>query len=732
MKHVTLFVLCLVLYLFVMYSGRSDLSAQVQDETRLDTAPPSEKIEIFVNWTDKEIKVDGVLDEEAWNDADPYEDYFYQLEPLDRAPSSEKTRVMVLQDDHMIYFGIQCYDSEPDKIFASSMRRDAIFGRGEIVELLIDTFRDNRNCYLFQANPLGGKGDCIISDRGSHINSSWETVVYIDGEANDKGWVAEFGIPFKSLKYKEGEVVDWSINITREIMHRQEETYIVPLPRALGHNVKFRGEYWAILRNIRPPRQGFNFEVYPYVLAGQTNVYLPSTDRKNEFNSGVDFKYDFTTQLALDITYRTDFAQAEADEEIVNVTRFNVRTREKREFFLQNAGYFDFGSGAFMPFDSRTIGIQNRQRIPLIGGVKLTGRTGPYSIGLLSLQSEKTDLDGGGQLPSTNYSVFRLKRDVGSNSSIGLMAVNKQESSDTWGRTFGLDGIWNVSQEIQLDGSAAKTFSPGKSGKNEAFDVGFTLNKSWIDVSLGYTHIDSLFRPEMGFVRRRNIRTTSGNVTFTQWVNKGQFRDISFSTGLSYIADHHQVLQTRDNSFSFSFNFRSGDALSLGSTRSYEFVPDPDRIRSITIDAGTYDTWDHSIRLTTYRARAINGSVSVSWGEYFDGRQRAVDVSGAAKLSNNLNVDLSYGYDHLNLKHGDFTSHLMSTRWTYSFTPDLFAKTYIQYNKADNRFSANFIIDYGYRPRSHVYLVYNENRDTDLNQPIDRIIMLKMTYLWQI
>ncbi|MBN2030674.1 carbohydrate binding family 9 domain-containing protein [bacterium] len=729
MKHPTIFMSCLILCLFVLYSSRFDLSAQVQNELVLDTAPPSEKIEIFVNWTDKEIKVDGVLDEEAWNDAEPYEDYFYQLEPLDRAPSSEKTKVMVLQDDHMIYFGILCYDSEPDKIFASSMRRDAIFRRGELIELLIDTFRDNRNCYLFQANPLGGKGDCIISDRGSHVNSSWETVVYIDGEVNDQGWVAEFGIPFKSLKYKEGE---WGINITREIMHRQEETYLVPLPRALGHNVKFRGDYFAVLRNIRPPKQGFNFEVYPYVLAGQTNVYLPNSDRKREFDAGVDFKYDITTQLALDLTYRTDFAQAEADEEIVNVTRFNVRTREKREFFLQNAGFFDFGGSAFMPFDSRTIGIQNRQRIPLIGGVKLTGRAGPYSIGLLSLQSEKTDLDDGGQLPSTNYSVFRLKRDVGSNSSIGLMAVNKQESSDTYGRTFGLDGIWNISQEIQLDGSVAKTFSPDINDKDAAFDVGFTLNKSWIDVGLGYTHIDSLFRPEMGFVRRRNIRTADGDVTFTQWINKGQFRSIAFSTGLSYITDLHQVLQTRDNSFSFSLTFRSGDELRLGTTRSYECVPEPDRIRNITIDPDIYTTWGQSIRLSTYRARPINGNVSFSWGQLFDGNQQSFDISGAAKLSNNLNVDLSYGYDHLSLKNGEFSSHLMSTRWTYSFSPDLFAKAYIQYNKADNRFSANFIIDYGYRPRSHIYLVYNENRDTDLNQPIDRIIMLKMTYLWQI
>ncbi len=494
---------------------------------------------------------------------------------------------------------------------------------------------------------------------------------------------------------------------------------------------------FALLRNIRPPEQGLNFEIYPYALTGQTNIYGDEKQKTNEFHSGVDFKYDITPQLALDLTYKTDFAQAEAEEEIVNVTRFNVRRQEKREFFLQNAGLFQFGPGQssqsnFILFDSRTTGIQDRQRIPLLGGGKLTGRTGKYSIAALSLQSEGTTLEGGIYQPSTNYTAMRLKRDVSKNSHVGLMALNQQSTSDKYSRVFGVDGLWNVTQAIRLDASAARSISPQTTSNDMAGDFGFVLNKDWIDLNFRYTHIDSLFNPQMGFVRRPNIRNTDGNVTFTKWFNGKVVNNIAFSSGLLYITDHHQVLQTRDNTFSGSLLFRKDDEIKLGVARSYEFVPYDASIRDITIYAGIYDTWAQSISFVSYRARPVNVNLTYQWGQLFDGTQQSANLTGTAKVSNHLLVDLAYTYNHLELKNGRLYSHILSTRWTYSFSPDFFTKAYLQWNTADNRFSANFILDYAYQPRSHIYLVYNENQNTLLHEPTDRIIMLKMTWLWQI
>ncbi|MBN1895424.1 carbohydrate binding family 9 domain-containing protein [bacterium] len=726
-----------IFIIFLCTPALSDAQSDKPGRPVPDSADASDSIQIFVRPTDKKIMVDGVLDEEAWKDADPYEDYFFQLQPLDREPSSEKTRVMVLQNQGMLYFGIQCYDSEPEKIFASSMRRDNNYGSGEVIELLLDTFQDNRNCYAFDTNPLGGKGDAIISDQGNHVNKQWECVIDMDGSRNEEGWAAEFAVPFKSLKYRQGECVDWNINITREIKHRQEETYLVPIPRAWGHMAKFRGELFARLRDIRPPKQKFHFEVHPYVIAGRTNMYETPVQRNREFNAGMDFKYDFTPQLALDLTYRTDFAQTEAEEEIVNVTRFNMLRQEKREFFLQNAGLFQFGTGQrtqtnFTLFDSRTIGIHDGQRIPLYGGGKLTGRSGKVSIAALSLQSEAAGLDGGGRLPSTNFSALRLKRDVSGNSHVGLMVLSRQSAASDFSRAFGLDGLWNVSKTIRLDASAAGSFTPGSGGRGTAGDVGFILNREWIDISLRHTHIDSLFNPRMGFVRRPGIRHTDGSVTFTKWINNRHFQNIAFSSGMTVITDTGGILETRDNTFSGSVLSGSGDEYRVQLIRSYEFVPRQTAIRDIRIDPGIYHAWTQAVTVTTYRARPVQASLSAQWGQLFGGTQQSAGLSGTAKASNHLSVDLSYSYHFLDLKNGSLVSHVLSTRWIYSFTPDLFAKAYVQWNSADERFSANLLFDYAYRPRSHIYLVYNENQDTVLRRPRDRMLMLKITRLWQI
>jgi hypothetical protein len=691
---------------------------------------------IVVQSTHKQIVIDGQLNDDAWQDASAYEGHFFQSEPGDRTPSSEKTKVMVLQDEKTIYFGIQCYDSDAAKIFASAMRRDTDIWRDDVVELLLDTFRDNRNCYAFVTNSLGVQGDAIISDQGNHINLEWDCVLFMDGAMNGKGWSAEFAIPFKSLKYKDGETVEWGLNITRDIKHRNEKTFLVPIARGLGHNGKFYGELFASLTNIHPPKQRFNFELHPYLLAGQTSVFQGSSRTEQEIRSGVDFRYDVTPQLALDLTYKTDFAQAESEEELVNVTRFNIRREEKRQFFLQSAGLFQFGPGQqyqnnFSLFDSRTIGIKDGQRVPLLGGVKLTGRADKYSIALLNLQAEQAALEEDVHEPTTNFTALRLKRDIFKSSHIGFMSLNKQSSDSLMSRAFGIDGLFNFNEVVRVDASLANSISPSIHSSNWAGDAGFILNKEWIDMSLRYTHIDTLFRPEMGFLKRGNIRNTDADLTFTKWLNNATLQNISLATDLLYASDHHNVLQQRDNGYTLAFTMRQGDKVSVKTNRSYEFVPSRDYIRTIMINEGIYKTWSHSILLNSYRARPINISSEFAWGRLYDGTNRIWTLTGTAKFSKHLLVDLNYAYNDLNLKNGQLKAHVLSTRWTYCFSPSLFAKSYLQWNSADERVSANFLIDYTFRPLSHIYLVYTENKDTFHHRTKDRLLLMKFSYLWQ-
>jgi len=310
--------------------------------------------------------------------------------------------------------------------------------------------------------------------------------------------------------------------------------------------------------------------------------------------------------------------------------------------------------------------------------------------------------------------------------------LNQAATSSNYSRALGIDGLWNVTPAIRLDASLARSFAPEVPESELAGDFGFILNKKWIDINLRYTYIDSLFNPRMSFVLRPNIRNTDGNVTFTKWINGKYLQTVAFSSGLLYITDHHQILQTRELPIASIITFSKGDALELEAARAYEFVPYDSYIRNIKIDAGEYTTWAQSVNFTSYRARPVNGTVSLQWGELFNGSQFGANVSGTAKASNHLSIDMTYSYNNLDLKNGHLRAHVLSTRWTWSFTPDFFAKAYLQWNSADERFSGNFIIDYAYRPRSHVYLVYNENQDTLKRQPTDRIIMLKLTYLWQI
>jgi len=736
---------------FVLYP----VSARGQDHTTqqvfFDDGSHLEGPEMYirVNRTTQPITIDGDLSDSAWQQADPYEGHFFQQEPEDRKPSSQKTRIMVLQDDKNLYFGMQAYYDDPDRIFASSMRRDVGFGTDDILELLIGPLGDNRTSYTFSNTPLGGKIDAIISDEGNHINSSWDGVWYSKAQINDQGFAVEMAIPFKTLKYRVGETVRWKLNVTREIKYKNEVTYLVPIPRGLGHNGKFRGSLHANLVNIHPPQTGLNLEVQPYLRTAGSRIYDPVDERNTDFHGGLDARYQVTPQLTADFTYNTDFAQVETDQEIVNLTRFNINLPEKREFFLESAGLFTFGTGAraggslvgihtgsdYLLFNSRTIGIEQGERVPLYGGAKVTGRAGQFSVGGMNLQSKETRLRDGTLVPSTNYTAVKVKRDLFTNSNIGLMMLNKQSGPGHYNRAVGTDAFFAFSQAFMVNGSLARTLSPDVSGNNWAGDAGLVVNTEWLDFSLKHSFIDSLFNPEMGFVRRGNLRNTQGDLSLTKWINNRYLKSVSFITGIQYITDHRNTLLTRENDFELWVTARSEDNLRLETDLEYEYLPTQDYIRDIPIDPGIYKTHTSRVSVNTYRSRRVTGSIEYEWGPMFDGTSRGITLSNDTRVNRHFTLELEYGHNVLDLKYGSLTANILATRLNYSFTNDLFAKAFVQWNDADHRVSTYFLVDYIYRPKSHVYLVYQDTRNTLLSgfsNYRDRIIQLKFTYLWSI
>lgn len=701
-------------------------------------------INIYVEDIDESININGILDDPAWNKAVPYKNYFFQQVPLDREPSAEKTEVKILANKENLYFGILCLCSEPDKIFSTVMRRDGMLTDDDNIEIFLDTYHDGRNCFYFSTNTLGAMIDAVITDEGNFINRDWDAVWYCKTSRNNSGWCAEICIPFKSLQFKEGEKGDWGINIGRTIAYKNESSFIVPIPRALIRRGKYKASLFADLKNIKNPKNSKNINIIPYMSGGRILEYNPN-ESISRFNRGFDIKYSITPNLIADFTYKTDFAQVEADQEIINYTRFNINLPEKREFFLQSAGLFNFGSSSsisslgrgpsYLLFNSRSIGIYDENEVPIAGGAKLTGKIKNYSLGFLNLQTEKTKIDDAYIEPSTNYTALYLKSDILKESNIGMMFLNKQNSDGYYDRAVGIESYLSFKNEYSISGSIAHNIKPDVNNNNWAGSFKANIKKDWLDLLISYTQLDSLFKPEMGFIRRENIRSSYGWLGLTKWLNNRYFKSISVKGITTYITDNHNVLETRRFGGDARLSFSTSDFISFDIDREYEFLPREDEIRNIVLDPGSYNNAMQSISFRTYGSRPVSGGITYQWGSIYGGQSNSINLTNSLNLSNNFNIDVSYSYTKLTLKNGTAKSNLAAGRFSYSFNPQLFAKYYIQWNDTNKKVIGNFLLNYIYKPKSHFYLVYNENRNTGM--PIlksikNRALLVKFIYLWNL
>ncbi|MFC1563173.1 DUF5916 domain-containing protein, partial [candidate division KSB1 bacterium] len=716
--------------------------------------PTDSENELHITEINSDVKIDGKLSEPEWTSSpSSFSGYFYQNDPYDREPSTEQTEVKILTDNKNLYFGIRCYQNDPDKIFATVMRRDGKLQSNDCIELFLDTYNDGRNSFYFSTNPLGAMVDAVVTDEGNFINRNWDAVWYCKTSRDTKGWCAEICIPFKSLQFKEGESYDWGINIGREIVHNNEASYIVPIPRALGPRGKYKPSLYAKLKNVMNPKNGKNIQVIPYVSGGQLFEYNPN-ENTSRFNRGLDIRYSITPNLVTDFTYNTDFAQVEADQEVVNFSRFNIRLPEKREFFLQSAGLFSFGGQrsqgggddggdggmrrgpSYMLYNTRAIGIHSGNEVPILGGAQLSGKMGKFSLGFLNIQTEKVQFGDTLTVPTTNYTALRLKRDVLKNSNIGLMFLNKQNPDGYYDRAIGIDSYFSFNNQYTINGSIANNIKPDVKNKNWAGTFGAAFDKDWVDGSISYTQLDTLFNPDMGFIRRENIRTSSGRLGFTKWLNNRYFKSISLRSDINYTTDSHNVLASKKTGGNLWLRFASGEFITIGVDRDYDFIPGDDQeIRGIQLDPGVYNVTSQSASFRTFSGRPVSASITYRWGEEYDGKGNSILLRNSLRISNNFNVSLSYSFNSLKLKNGEAKSNLASGRFSYSFNPQLFAKYYVQWNDADKKIVGNFLLDYIFKPKSHFYLVYNENRNTDL--PVfksirDRALLVKFAYYWDL
>ncbi len=684
--------------------------------------------------------IDGYLEPEIWETVHPATN-FIQRQPDEGQPATEKTEVRVIYDEKNIYVGAMCYDSEPDKIIANEKRRDSDkMTQNDHFEVMLDTFHDQRNGYLFIINPLGAKLDFQIRKEGKiegrfrtnnpNLNRDWNAVWEVETAILDNGWSAEIKIPLYNLRYNGNDDGVWGVNFLRNIRRKNEASTWVPLPRNFKlTKVSMAGE----LRGLGKLSKGLSLQVKPYALANHLSRQNAEGSLSHDTNldAGIDLKYGLTSSLTVELTGNTDFSQVEADDQQINLTRFDLYFPEKREFFLENAALFSVGSPEdAMLFFSRRIGISDAgEVIPLIGGAKIAGKLGKFNVGMLNLQAQSK-----GNIPSNNFSVVRVSRDVLKKSAVGVLLTNRQSTiTGDHNRAFALDGDFLFGDNLSISSYYAQTFTPYLGGNNAAGKLSAKWVSDFWEIRGHYLDIQGNFNAEMGFVKRTDIRAGEFYLGYTPEPEIPMVRQLNPHIMVSYTADHAGRRLERQFHADLVVNYIAGGRTGLQWNDNFDFVDIPFAIQEdITIPAGPYSIRYWELNHSTDESRKVYGEAKLRNGTFYGGESLIVNGKLGLRPVPNFWLECNLVYNDIDLPQGDFINHLLQGRMIYSYSKKLSLMGLVQWNSDTDEVNSNFRLHYIYRPGSDIYLVYNERRMVE-GVPIgiqDRTIALKFNCLF--
>ena len=672
------------------------------------------------------LRIDGLLDEALYRTVTPISD-FVQSEPTAGQPATEKTEVWISFDNEHVYVSMRASESQPERMVVNEMRRDnGQVQQNENFAFALDTFYDRRNSFNFQLNPIGGRQDGQNNNEGSSYNGDWNPIWNFAVRRSADGWTAETAIPFKSIRYRAGRAQIWGLQLRRTSRWKNEYSFLTQVPMGSGQNGLGRMSSAATLVGIEAPATSRPLDIKPYAISNLTSDMTASPQRKNDPGAayGFDVKYGLTQGLTADLTYNTDFAQVEADEQQVNLTRFSQFFPEKRDFFLENQGLFNFGGATNFNgfagdtpilFYSRRIGLDQGTEIPVEGGARVTGRAGRYSVGLLDIQSGSL---GRLDVPSTNFAVARVRRDVLRKSAIGAIATRRSAVSGGGGgsgETYGVDGLFAFFDDLTMNMLWARTQTPGRPGEDTTYRARLDFNGDRYGLQLEQMAIGANFNPEVGFVKRADFSKTHLQARFSPRPTRiKSVRKFSYSVGWEEFVSSAGQLETRELLADVQVEFQSSDKLQVHYTDNYELLPGDFRIaRGVTIPQGGYDVRTLQVRLNLGQQRDVSGLVFFNTGTFYGGdRTEAGYNFGRVKLNPHVALEPSVSINRVTLPYGDFTARLMSSRLTYTITPMLFVSSLVQYNSSNNTLSTNARLRWEYRPGSEFFVVYNEGRDT--------------------
>ncbi|MBM3820902.1 MAG: carbohydrate binding family 9 domain-containing protein [Acidimicrobiia bacterium] len=680
------------------------------------------------------LKVDGLLDENHYRAVDPVSD-FIQAEPHNGEPATEKTDVWIAFDQDHVYVSVRAHESRPDRMIVNEMRRDSnSTWQNEHVGFSFDTFYDRRNSVTFYFNPLGARSDGQSTNEGNY-NGDWNPVWNVAVRRNDGGWTAEAAIPFKSLRYKPGRAQVWGFQMRRTNRWKNELSYLTPVTAGIGNSGINRASLFATLVGVEAPAASRPLDIKPFVTSNVTTDRAAAPSSQNRFgaDAGVDVKYAVTQGLTADLTYNTDFAQVEADEQQVNLTRFSLFFPEKREFFLENAGLFNFGgagnnwngsSDTPILFYSRRIGLDQGGEVPVEGGGRLTGRVGRYTMGVINMQTGDVDRRG---VPGTNFAVARLKRDILRRSAIGAIVTRRSHISGPStalgaaatdpGTTIGLDGTFAFFANLSINTFWAKTATDVRRGDDTSYRAQMNYNGDRYGVQAEHLMVGGNFAPEVGFLRRDDFTKNRLQVRFSpRPANMPAVRKFGYQATGEYFENGAGQKETRQLVGTFWIDFASSEKLEVSVEDSFELLVSPFRVaRGVTVPAGGYTLRTYRAEIEVGQQRRASGAFWVERGPFYDGDRNAAGYSGArVKFSPRLAVEPGVSINRVTLPFGDFTTALVSSRTTFTLSPRAFVSGLVQYNSSNSSLSTNVRLRWEYQPGSELFVVYNEGRDTAL------------------
>lgn len=661
--------------------------------------------------SDRVPKLDGTLEDPLWLSAKPITD-FRQREPKEGEAATEKTEVLILYTRRAVYFGIHCYDSAPSRIMATELRRDVSQDLDDHFEILINSNLDRQNGYVFEINPLGTQSDGLIVEEqtgseGTDFDAGWDGVWTSEARITRDGWTATIEIPFSTLNFTRSKDVIWGLNFKRFIRSKNEEDLWAAYKRTFGiTKVSEAGE----LNGITDIGSGRLFVVKPYGLA----QYDKQTGRNAEFpiTGGLDVKYGVRSNVVLNLTGNTDFSATDVDQQQFNLTPFPIFIPEKRQFFLENAGIFNFDLGdQDQLFFSRQIGIDSvtGNQVPVNGGAKLTGSLGRLQFGVMDVDTRSS-----GPNPYANYAVVRLKESLWGGSYVGVMGVDKRSGNllDSFNQTGGIDTRLVFFKDWFVDAHVAGTQSPGSSSGNSDAGASLSYRSNWVEGKFERRKIGPNLNPEVGFLERTDANETNGDLTFKIRPKISGVRELQFEGFILHAPDTQGVVQTQEWQGTFRAEFNNGgytdDDISNVFTQR---ITTPLHVyKNVFIPNGLYHFARHQLTYGSGQDRRFTYNFFERFGGYYGGTLNEFRVRGNYRPTAKFSISTSETWDRfrLPLPNGNFSVMLASLQGNYSFSRFLTFTSLIQVDTSDAQaVSANLRLRYNYRPDSDLYVIYN-------------------------